>query len=83
MAEVPTGDVRLADQPTIVELLVASGLAAGNGAARRTVSEGGAYVNNERVGAEDWRPSSDDLLHGKWLVIRKGKRNTAGVRVSP
>jgi tyrosyl-tRNA synthetase len=83
MAEVPTGDVRLAEQPTIVELLVASGLAAGNGAARRTVSEGGAYVNNERVSAEDWRPTSDDLLHGKWLVVRKGKRNTAGVRVSP
>ncbi|MBP2324672.1 tyrosyl-tRNA synthetase [Kibdelosporangium banguiense] len=83
MGEVPTGEVRLADQPTIVELLVASGLAAGNGAARRTVNEGGAYVNNERVNAEDWRPSSDDLLHGKWLVVRKGKRNTAGVRVSP
>jgi tyrosyl-tRNA synthetase len=83
MAEVPTGEVRLADQPTIIELLVASGLAAGNGAARRTVSEGGAYVNNERVSGEDWRPTVDDLLHGKWLVVRKGKRNTAGVRVSP
>jgi tyrosyl-tRNA synthetase len=83
MAEVPTGEVRLAEQPTIVELLVASGLAAGNGAARRTVNEGGAYVNNERVNAEDWRPTSDDLLHGKWLVVRKGKRNTAGVRVTP
>ncbi|RSM67815.1 tyrosine--tRNA ligase [Kibdelosporangium aridum] len=83
MAEVPTGDVRLADQPTIVEVLVASGLVAGNGAARRTVSEGGAYVNNTRIGADDWRPTADDLLHGKWLVVRKGKRNTAGVRVSP
>lgn len=83
MAEVPTGDLRLADQPTIVEILVASGLAAGNGAARRTVSEGGAYVNNTRVSADDWRPTADDLLHGKWLVVRKGKRNTAGVRVTP
>lgn len=83
MAEVPTGDVRLADQPTIVDVLVASGLVAGNGAARRTVSEGGAYVNNTRIAADDWRPTADDLLHGKWLVVRKGKRNTAGVRVSP
>ncbi|CAM3866284.1 tyrosine--tRNA ligase [Kibdelosporangium persicum] len=83
MAEVPTGDVRLADQPTIVEVLVASGLVAGNGAARRTVGEGGAYVNNTRITSEDWRPTADDLLHGKWLVVRKGKRNTAGVRVSP
>ncbi len=56
---------------------------AGNGAARRTVSEGGAYVNNTRIAADDWRPTADDLLHGKWLVVRKGKRNTAGVRVSP
>jgi tyrosyl-tRNA synthetase len=83
MAEVPTGDVRLADQPTIVELLVASGLAAGNGAARRTVNEGGAYVNNERVTSDEWRPTADDLLHGRWLVVRKGKRNVAGVRVTP
>ncbi|MFC0112675.1 tyrosine--tRNA ligase [Kibdelosporangium aridum] len=83
MSEVPTGEVRLADQPTIVDVLVASGLVAGNGAARRTVSEGGAYVNNTRIAADDWRPTADDLLHGKWLVVRKGKRNTAGVRVSP
>ncbi|MEV4320388.1 tyrosine--tRNA ligase [Actinocrispum sp. NPDC049592] len=83
MAEVPTGEVRLADQPTIVELLVASGLAQGNGAARRTVSEGGAYVNNERITSDEWRPTADSLLHGRWLVVRKGKRNTAGVRVTP
>ncbi|TCO43759.1 tyrosyl-tRNA synthetase [Actinocrispum wychmicini] len=82
MAEVPTGEVRLADQPSIVELLVASGLAAGNGAARRTVSEGGAYVNNERVPSDEWRPTADDLLHGRWLVVRKGKRTVAGVRVT-
>jgi tyrosyl-tRNA synthetase len=83
MAEIPTGEVRLADQPTIVDLLVASGLVAGNGAARRTINEGGAYVNNERVTSDEWRPTSDDLLHGRWLVVRKGKRTTAGVRVVP
>jgi tyrosyl-tRNA synthetase len=82
MAEVPTGELRLADQPTIVELLVASGLVAGNGAARRTISEGGAYVNNERITSDEWRPTADDLLHGRWLVVRKGKRTTAGVRVT-
>jgi tyrosyl-tRNA synthetase len=82
MAEVPNGEVRLADQPTIVDLLVVSGLVNGNGAARRTVSEGGAYVNNERVTSDEWRPTAADLLHGRWLVVRKGKRNTAGVRVT-
>ncbi|MEJ2857403.1 MULTISPECIES: tyrosine--tRNA ligase [unclassified Saccharothrix] len=81
MAEAPTGEVRLADAPTIVDLLVSSGLADSKGAARRTVKEGGAYVNNAKVSDEEWVPTSEDLLHGSWLVVRRGKRNTAGVRV--
>ncbi|WP_367137259.1 tyrosine--tRNA ligase [Saccharothrix sp. HUAS TT1] len=81
MAEAPTGEVRLADGPTIVDLLVSSGLAESKGAARRTVKEGGAYVNNAKVSDEEWVPAQDDLLHGSWLVVRRGKRNTAGVRV--
>jgi tyrosyl-tRNA synthetase len=81
MAEAPTGDVRLADAPTIVDLLVSSGLAESKGAARRTVKEGGAYVNNAKVTDEEWVPAKEDLLHGTWLVVRRGKRNTAGVRV--
>jgi tyrosyl-tRNA synthetase len=81
MAEAPTGTVRLADEPTIVDLLVASGLTPSRGAARRAVGEGGAYVNNTKVTDEEWRPATDDLLHGRWLVVRRGKRNTAGVEV--
>ncbi|MBW4719847.1 tyrosine--tRNA ligase [Saccharothrix obliqua] len=81
MAEAPTGEVVLADGPTVVDLLVVSGLADSKGAARRTVKEGGAYVNNVKVTDEEWRPAPADLLHGTWLVVRRGKRNTAGVRV--
>lgn len=81
MAEVPTGDVRLADEPTIIDLLVRTGLAEGNKAARRTVKEGGAYVNNTKIADEQWRPAAEDLLHGQWLVVRRGKRHTAGVSV--
>jgi tyrosyl-tRNA synthetase len=81
MAEVPTGDVKLAEEPTIVDLLIAGGLADSKGAARRTVKEGGAYVNNVKIGDEEWRPAADDALHGQWLVVRKGKRNLAGVRL--
>lgn len=81
LAEAPTGQVRLADGPTIVDLLIASGLADSRGAARRTVNEGGAYVNNAKVTDEEWKPAASDLLHGKWLVLRRGKRNNAGVRV--
>ncbi|WP_089950311.1 tyrosine--tRNA ligase [Lentzea xinjiangensis] len=81
LAEAPTGRVRLADEPTIVDLLIASGLAESRGAARRTVNEGGAYVNNEKVTSEEWKPAASDLLHGEWLVLRRGKRNNAGVQV--
>jgi tyrosyl-tRNA synthetase len=81
MAEAPTGTVTLSEQPTIVDLLVTSGLADSRGAARRTVKEGGAYVNNEKVTNEEWQPTEGELLHGKWLVLRRGKRNNAGVRV--
>jgi tyrosyl-tRNA synthetase len=82
MAEAPTGSVRLADEPTIVDLLVESGLTPSKGAARRAVGEGGAYVNNVKVTDEGWRPVKEDLLHGRWLVVRRGKRTTAGVEVA-
>ncbi|QUH04337.1 tyrosine--tRNA ligase [Saccharopolyspora erythraea] len=81
MAEVPTGEVNLSDGPTIVELLVETGLVAGRGAARRTINEGGAYVNNSKIADETWSPSKEDLLHGRWLVVRRGKRHTAGAKV--
>lgn len=71
-----------ADAPrTIVDLLIASGLADSKGAARRTIKEGGAYVNNQRIETEDWMPTPEDLLHGKYLVLRRGKKNFAGAEL--
>ncbi len=67
--------------PTIVDLLVASGLSKSKGEARRTVAEGGAYLNNVRVSDPDFAPSTADLLGGSWLVLRRGKKNLAGVEV--
>jgi tyrosyl-tRNA synthetase len=81
MAEVPTGEVKLAEGPTVLDLLVAGRLVDSKGAARRTVKEGGAYVNNVKITDEEWRPSAKDTLHDRWLVVRKGKRNIAGIRV--
>jgi tyrosyl-tRNA synthetase len=81
MAEAPTGEARLAAGPTIIDLLVSSGLADSRSAGRRTVKEGGAYVNNVKVTDEDWQPTAADLLAGGWLVLRRGKRHTAGVRL--
>ena len=67
-------------ETSIVDLLVGAGLADSKGAARRSIKEGGIYVNNERVESEEWTPSSDDLLHGEWLVLRRGKKTFAGAK---
>jgi tyrosyl-tRNA synthetase len=69
------------DLPAMVDLLVAAGLVKSKGDARRTVAEGGAYLNNVRVEDPDHRPSPDDLLAGSWLVLRRGKKNFAGIEV--
>lgn len=68
------------DPDSITDLLVASGLSASKGAARRTIAEGGVSVNNVRITTEEWSPQSSDFLHGTWLVLRRGKRNVAGIQ---
>ncbi len=67
--------------PGIVDLLVQSGLSKSKGEARRTVGEGGAYLNNERVEDVDYAVTADDLVGGSWLVLRRGKKHIAGVEV--
>lgn len=67
--------------PAIVDLLVAAGLSKSRSEARRTVSEGGAYLNNDRVQDPDLTPADSDLLGGSWLVLRRGKKHLAGVEV--
>lgn len=65
--------------PTVADLLVASGLAESRTAARRTVGDGGAYLNNHRVTDAEMVPAESDLLHGRWLVLRRGKRSLAAI----
>ena len=81
MAEAPSATATLGDGSTIVDLLVSTGLAESKSAARRAIKEGGAYVNNTKVSDEAWGPTASDLLKGGWLVLRRGKRHTAGVRL--
>ncbi|HEX3706001.1 MAG TPA: tyrosine--tRNA ligase [Mycobacteriales bacterium] len=68
--------------PGVIDLLVATGLCNSRSAARRAVDEGGAYLNNTRVSDPDAIPAAEDLLPGGWLVLRRGKRSLAGVRLS-
>ncbi|MDO5752124.1 tyrosine--tRNA ligase [Arthrobacter sp.] len=67
---------------TIVELLVSAGLSKSNSEARRTVGEGGAYVNNVKVTDPDTILGSADALHGKYLLVRRGKRTLAMVELA-
>ncbi|MGF6889621.1 tyrosyl-tRNA synthetase [Nocardia sp. GAS34] len=69
-----------ADGATIVDLLVDSGLSESRGAARRAVNDNGVSVNNARISDPEWTPGEGDYLHGQWLVLRRGKKNFAGVR---
>ncbi|MFI6445347.1 tyrosine--tRNA ligase [Kitasatospora sp. NPDC050543] len=80
LAEVPKAEVT--ELLPVVDLLVAVGLAPSRSAARRTVKEGGAYLNNAKVVDEEATPTTADLLHGRWLVLRRGKRNLAAVELT-
>jgi tyrosyl-tRNA synthetase len=74
----PTGGAAL---PTVADLMAASGIVASKSAARRAITEGGAYLNNAKVTAEDAAPAESDLLHGRYLILRRGKRTVGAVRV--
>ena len=65
--------------PDIVSLMVTSGLSKSNGDARRTIKEGGAYLNNARIEEPDYTPVESDFIGGSWLVLRRGKKTMIGV----
>jgi tyrosyl-tRNA synthetase len=79
LSEAPNTEIS-GPMPSVVDLLVDTGLCASKSAARRAVDEGGTYVNNVRVSDPDAVPAAADLLAGGWLVLRRGKRTLAGVR---
>ena len=76
-----TSDIVDGVLPSYADLFARTGLAASKAAARRTIEEGGAYSNNVRVDDPATQPAVGDLHHGTWLVLRRGKKAFAGVRV--
>jgi tyrosyl-tRNA synthetase len=60
---------------TLVEILVWSGLCPSKGQARKDIEGGGVYVNNTREASPQRPVTTNDLLFGKHLLLRKGKRN--------
>ncbi|GAA2717174.1 tyrosine--tRNA ligase [Actinoplanes palleronii] len=65
--------------PAVGTLLKESGLVASANEGRRTINEGGAYLNNERITDGEAIVPASALLHGRFLVLRRGKRTFAGV----
>jgi tyrosyl-tRNA synthetase len=64
-----------------VDLMAMVGIVASRSAARRVIAEGGAYLNNKKVTNENDILTGQDLLHGRFLVLRRGKRTTGVVEV--
>jgi tyrosyl-tRNA synthetase len=79
VGEVPTREfdkTRLDGEGTpLVELLVDAALSASKGQARKDIEGGGVYVNNIRVTTSQHKVTASDLLFGRHLLLRKGKRN--------
>jgi tyrosyl-tRNA synthetase len=69
--------------PPVAALMKESGLVASMNEARRAIAEGGAYVNNQRVTDPEATIDPDTLLHGRFLVLRRGKKTLAGVEIAP
>jgi len=64
---------------TIADLMAACGIVRSKSAARRAIDEGGAYLNNTKVTDVDAAPGEGDFLHGRFLVLRRGKRTVGGI----
>jgi tyrosyl-tRNA synthetase len=88
LAEVPSvqldpAQVLAEGLPPVADLMTVAGIEASKSAARRAIAGGGAYLNNVKVTAQDAAPSASDLLHGRFLVLRRGRRTVAAVEVLP
>jgi tyrosyl-tRNA synthetase len=86
LAEVPSATVRVSgnengELPAVADLMADAAIVPSKSAARRAIAGGGAYLNNRKVTEPDARPGQADLLHGRFLVLRRGKRTVGGVTV--
>jgi tyrosyl-tRNA synthetase len=81
VAELPSAQVAVGTP--VAEAFAATGLSPSRGAARRTVAEGGAYVNNAKVTDQDAVLGADQLLHGRYAVLRRGKKSLAVATLEP
>ena len=69
----------IGSQVSVVDLLERSGVVPSRGAARRAIAEGGAYLNNRRVTDPEAILGPADLLHGRYAILRRGKKTVGAV----
>jgi tyrosyl-tRNA synthetase len=79
--EVPAVDA--SGLPSVADLMAATKIVPSKSAARRAIAGGGAYLNNRKVTDVDAVPDVDDLLYGRYLILRRGKRTVGAVEVVP
>jgi len=81
LAEVPSATIGELGQ-TVTDLMAACKIVASKSDARRAIEGGGAYLNNTKVTDVNAAPQESDLLFGRFIVLRRGKRNVGGIQVS-
>ena len=83
-AEVRAAQVpRNGELPPVANMMAAAGVAPTVSAARRAIAGGGAYLNHHKVTDEKAVPDAEDLLYGRYLILRRGKRTVGAVEVVP
>lgn len=85
VADVPNAEVQRSalegDGVNVIDAFVESPLAKSRGEIRRTLEQGGAYVNNVRVTNVDHQITTKDLIGGKMILLRSGKKKYAILNV--
>jgi tyrosyl-tRNA synthetase len=71
-----------AEWPSVIDALEASKVVKTRGEAKRAIQEGGAYLNNVKVTGLDVRIGPDDLLGGRYVIVRRGKKTVGAVDIS-
>ena len=82
VAEVGGVEVAAQTLPSVAEILERSGVVPSKGAARRAIAEGGAYLNNRRVTDADLALQESDLLHGRYVIVRRGRKTVGAVTIA-
>jgi tyrosyl-tRNA synthetase len=84
VAELPRAEVgRAGGDWSVVGALTASGIEKSKGAARRTLAAGGVYLNNAKVADPERRLEPEDFLHGRFALLRRGRKTLAVAELVP